>query len=239
MDAEDEYVMLMASLPRIRSPFADVFTPISGFRLRERLGLLSAEDRQVLDALWGALDWRRLGASVPDAEIVRRAGAAAAILPGETLPLVLRDRMELRTTVAALRRRARGLGPPAGRAWGYGRWRDAIVRNWTVEDFGLSRSFPWAGRAARLVAGGDALGMERLLLEEADRLLRRRGARHEFDLEAVAIYVLRWSLAERWTGFNATAAARRFADLVETALDGLSLPEGIRLQSERAEGALS
>lgn len=45
---------------------------------------------------------------------------------------------------------------------------------------------------------------------------------HDFDFEAVALYVVRWDLLERWTRYDAEAAAARFSTLVADALNAAS-----------------
>jgi hypothetical protein len=64
----------------------------------------------------------------------------------------------------------------------------------------------------------DTLALERLILELAYRLLKRRKAEHDFDLEAVVMYVLQWSIVTRWVIYNAEVAARRFEDLAEAGM---------------------
>jgi hypothetical protein len=70
---------------------------------------------------------------------------------------------------------------------------------------------------------GDPLGLERLLLGAVWTHLERIGAGHEFDFEAVVVYVTRWDLVARWTHYDADAALTRFDALLETALEGVDL----------------
>ena len=93
-----------------------------------------------------------------------------------------------------------------------------IARNWRAPAFGLGHIFPWIKDADQLLTQGEAFALEQLLLRLVERDLKRLGALHEFDFEAVVLYVLRWSLIERWTRYNAEAASRRFAQLLA---DGL------------------
>ena len=46
----------------------------------------------------------------------------------------------------------------------------------------------------------------------------RHRAEHQFDFEAVVIYVVKWSIVERWGRYNSAGAARRFEELTESAL---------------------
>ena len=65
---------------------------------------------------------------------------------------------------------------------------------------------------------GDTIALERLVLDEADKRLRRLAGEHLFDFEAVVIYVLQWSMVDRWSRYNSEAAVRRFDDLTESGL---------------------
>jgi hypothetical protein len=65
----------------------------------------------------------------------------------------------------------------------------------------------------------DAPGLERILLEAAWRHADRLVGAHDFDFEAVALYVLRWDLLDRWTRYDAEAAAARFGALIADALN--------------------
>ena len=65
---------------------------------------------------------------------------------------------------------------------------------------------------------GDTAGLERIALEAAWRQAARMQEGHQFDFEAVALYVIRWNILDRWTRYDAEAAAARFSDLVDAAL---------------------
>ncbi|MEM1050481.1 MAG: hypothetical protein AAGI28_00160 [Pseudomonadota bacterium] len=221
--SEHSLIMLMSSLPAPGPLFSEKQTPLSRLRLEARLKLLDDADRAVLDAIESALEWRRMGSDMDDAALLKRVAHAYDIAPSETLRRVIDGRMNIRLCMAALRLRARGEGPPAvDGAWGYGRWRRMLVRNWRAPSFGLDHIFPWIKEADQLLAKGESYALERLILSIVERDLKRHGALHQFDFEAVVIYVLRWSLVERWTRYNAEAASRRFSQILE---DGLNAAE--------------
>ncbi|MEM6833357.1 MAG: hypothetical protein AAF562_07000 [Pseudomonadota bacterium] len=230
MTSEHTFIMLMSSLPAPGPLFAETQTPLSRLRLDARLKQLSEPDHQVLIAIEQALEWRCMEADMNDAALLARVETAKRMTTSQTLLGVIDSRMHIRLCMAALRQRAAGEAPPAadGR-WGYGRWRRVIARNWQAPAFGLERVFPWLKDADRLLTEGDSYALERLLLSLVERDLRRYGALHHFDLEAVVIYVLRWSLVERWTRYNAQAAARRFSKMLD---DGLQAAN--HLTRERA-----
>jgi hypothetical protein len=213
------YVTLVASLPALDDPFIARQTPLSRLRLEVRLRALAPADRRLLEEILDLLAWRRLGRDETDAALAARARALLPRLPDPTLRRAVMHRMEMRTVVAALRRRARGEGPPpAGEVWGSGRWSGTIRRSWTDPALGVSHSFPWVREAAELLAREDTLGLERLLITEAWRTLGRLGVGHDFDLAAVVLYCLRFELVERRVTWDAGAAAGRFAELVAAGL---------------------
>lgn len=215
----DPYVTLVASLPAI-GLLSEKAPPITRARLEERLRALSPEDRAEISAIGRTLSWEAMDLAAPEPELLARAGRTIAGLRHADLRGALRDRLEIRTLIAALRRRARGEAAPAadGPAWGFGPYVERIRAGWALPDFGLGRVFPWASRARELLEAGDHVGMERLALEQAWRAVLRREEGHSFDFEAVAFYVMRWNMADRWSRYDADAAAARFQEMLDAAL---------------------
>jgi hypothetical protein len=214
----DPYVALMASLPAI-GLLAEKAPPINRDRLEARLRALTPEDREEVEAMRALLVWEAFDTVTADAAYLARAERLIARLRSAPLREAARERLELRTIVAALRRRHAGEeAPPAEARWGYGRHLSRIRANWASPDFGLGRMFPWIAPARDMLEAGDVTGLERLLLETAWRAIERRAFGHAFDLEAVVFYLMRWSLADRWARYDADAAAARFAEALEAAL---------------------
>jgi hypothetical protein len=219
MSGPDAYVMLLSSLPHHGALTRTKQTPLSRLRLNARLKVLAPEDAEALQLVEDLLSWELVQKLGSDAEVVRRAKQTMASLDSPFLKAVLRQRLELRTVIAALRRRRRGLpAPRTGEVWGFGRWTDHIARNWGDPAFGLARVFPWVREADRLIKEDDAYGFERLVLEEVWRDLGRAGEGHTFDFEAVVVYVLRWNVVERWTAYNEATAKECFVGLVEAGM---------------------
>ena len=215
----DEYTMLIASLPHHGPLFAAKRTPINRVKLEARLKILRPDHYEALMLVVNALLWYALPLGLQETGIHARVSEAMDRVESETLRQVVRDRLEIRTCVAALRHRAAGeTSPPAGKDWGYGRWRNHIARTWSEPSFRLDGVFPWLREADQLLRDGETLKLERLLLEVVWRNLGRYAAKHEFDFEAVVIYVLRWNVIARWTLYNSEAATQRFAGLVDSAL---------------------
>ena len=219
MADRDRYVALISSLPSSEKLFLAKQPPLSRLRLNRRLRVLTPEDAEALRLVEHALDWRELPMSASDADVIARGRDALSRLKSPTLGSIVRERLEIRTAMSALRRRSRGEGAPQGDTrWGFGRWVDHIRRNWTEPTFRLDGVFPWLQEANRLLAGDDPVALERLLLQHSHRLLSRHAADHLFDLEAVVIYVLKWDIFDRWARANAVAATRRFEDLAAAGL---------------------
>lgn len=215
--------MLISALPSPEALFVAKQTPLSRLKLDQRLLVLSDEDAKVLHMIENALNWRSLPMTVTERDVIDRARRVMQYIDNETLQQIVRDRLEIRTCIAALRRRAQGEGPPSKETpWGIGRWVGHIARNWTEPTFRLDGVFPWLREANRLLREGDAIALERLVLEESDKRLRRLSGEHLFDFEAVVLYVLEWSMVDRWSRYNAETAVRRFDDLTEAGLGGFA-----------------
>jgi hypothetical protein len=138
--------------------------------------------------------------------------------------------------IAALRRRAAGQdAPPAGEIWGYGRYVERIRANWREPAFGLDRSLRWILPVKERLDKDDVGGVERILLETAWRQADSLVGAHDFDFEAVALYVVRWNLLDRWTRYDAEAAAARFGELVTDALD--AAPASLKTDADLMEAA--
>jgi len=224
MAPADRYLTLLASLPAHGPLFGAKQTPLSRLRLNKRLSWLEPDDAEDLARLAALTDWHQQRFDVDDEAVVRQAEQSIGQIRNDFTRELAAWRLELRTVVAALRRRRAGGTPPSGRRrWGYGRWVPHISRHWGEPHFGLERAYPWLPEAKRLLDADDPLGLERVLLGTVWAHLERIGAGHYFDFEAVVVYVTRWDLVARWTRYDADAALVRFEELLETALEGITL----------------
>ena len=219
MDSQaTRYTLLLTSLPALPPSFAAAYNPISRIQLDRRLQLLQEQDREQLARIEALTDWGQLGLHDDDAALATAARHGLQEIDSEPLRELVLWRLELRTAVAALRRRARGEAAPGPGPWGVGRWCDHIVRHWGEADLGLGRVFPWLGEASRLLASGDSLALERLLLGAVWDHIGRAADGHHFDFEAVVVYVLRWDISARWAGHDSSIAHKRFDALVQNGL---------------------
>ena len=219
MSASHRYAMLISSLPYHSALFGALRAPLSRIRLRQRQRLLDDADRACLRVVANLLEWSRLGMERSDADLIDRARAELPKLDNAFARDLVTWRLELRTVVAALRRRQRGQATPTGHeGWGYGRWLGHIRRHWNEPQFHLERVYPWLAEARTLLEAGDALGVERRLLDVVWKHLSRVEEGHYFDFEAVLIYSMRWDLVARWTTYRGEEAALRFAEMVREGL---------------------
>lgn len=223
----------MSSLPALGPVLQARHVPINRARLERRLTQLAPHHRAELNALARLLAWSRLPLLEADSALVRRARTFVPTLSSSALADIARDRLEMRTLIAALRHRHAGAErAPEGRDWGYGRFLSKIAANWREPNFGVERAFPFIRPAREALEKGDVQRVERIFLETAWNQVDRVAASHVFDYDAVAFYVIRWHLLERWTRYDAEAATRRFNTMVGHALadasdrlTGLSLEE--------------
>ena len=224
MSDNSKYVTLICALPYHGPLFGAVRPPLSRIRLNEYLEQLEPDDKADLDSVSLLLDWSSQTRTRDDARILSDARERVPDLQNALAREVVQWRLELRSAVAALRRRQRGeSAPPSGRDWGYGRWLSTIARHWNDSDLGLGRVYPWIDEARGLLAAGSSVELERLLLGVVWRDLERRSEGHEFDFEAVLLYCMRWEVVARWIRYQAAPAATRFEYLVREGLADIDL----------------
>ncbi len=222
MSSPHQYIALVTSLPHLGKLFSRRDVPISEFRLRRRMAMLEQGHADLLRDLVEVTAWAGVAKFHRDSDVIRRAREVIARLADyPDLQHLVSARMETRTLIAALRRRKSGQEAAGDISnWGYGRWCGHIRSYWTDPAFGLGHFMPWVGEAHRLMQAGDHIALERLSLNEVYRQLDHYGTLHEFDFEAVGIYVLRWVIVERWSRYNEMDAKQRLQELLEDALSG-------------------
>ena len=210
-----QYYTLMSSLPALPRFERAERLPINEVRLVERLSMLDPDDRMVVERTASFLAWQRQPAERTDAEVVvffRQMADWTSSYP--VLRQMIEHRMNLRTVLAALRRRHRGLSAPAaGEAWGVGPWVPHIERHWEEADFGLAAIFPWIPQARQYLVAGETLPLERLLMgliwDRVDLLTPDM-----FAFDTVLAYLFKWDILRRWLACHRKAAQIRFETLV-------------------------
>ena len=218
-----KYVTLMSSLPPLGQLFGLTQTPLSRLKLENRLKLLDAKDTERLNQIANLIAWSQQPKERTDSQFVADAERLLAELHNPTLQEIITFRFDLRTIIVALRRRHRGeTAPPVDQSWGVGRWVKCIEENWTQVGFGLEGMFPWVLEVNRLLKANDSVALERLQFELNWKMLDRFAVGHYFDFEAVVIYLMRWSLVDRWTRYDGEEAVKRFEELVDEGIEKFS-----------------
>jgi hypothetical protein len=208
--------MLMASLPPLGDLFGQNQTPLTEIQLRHRLRFLTDQDSKTLSQIEQLVRRSKQPAEWTDAQIVGSTKALLHHLRSNTLKQAVEFVVNLRTIVAALRRRKLGENsPPKQSDWGYSPWIKRIERHWTEPDFGLGSAVHWLPEAGRLWDNDDSVELERLILVESWKQFSRLSNGHYFDFAAVVLYVLRWSLINRRVNYDRETAQKRFNSLID------------------------
>ena len=194
-------------------------TPISRFKLDERLQMLEPEDAKDLGLIENLVHWNRIPMEITDFEMIKRGEQARDQLSNQFIKEIVRWRLELRTAVVALRlRKIQQKFPTNTRKWEYARWLPYIEKHWNESAFAMGKIFTWMPDAEKFLQEGNYLALERLLLNLSWEHYGRVADAHFFDFEAVVIYVLRWDVIDRWSHYNVEKAKKRFIEMTETAL---------------------
>ena len=213
---EERYYTLIASLPALPHFETAERLPINRERLDRRLRMLREDDAATLALVRRLTEWQQ-PLDLPDADIVRRYRAESAGLANPRVAELVAFRLELRTVVGALRRRAAGHPVSVG-DWGVGPWLRRLVDHWAEPDFGLRAVLPWLPSVRERLDAGDHLGLERLVFGLVWDHCRRIEDDRGFAFEAVVAYVFRWDILRRWLSHDAGAAAARIEALARDAL---------------------
>jgi len=212
------YVTLMSSLPSAKGLFTGKVPPLSRLKLEKRLQMLTADDQKRLHSIEQVLDWRFMQVGTTQSDLMLRQKHAVNSIQSRTLLRLLRERLEIRTLVLALRMRHQGQSAPTEPNWGFGRWKKHIERHWNEPAFHLSHVYPWATKAELLLQEEKPYELEQLLVDVAFTKLQRATAQHLYDFEAVVIYVLKWNLVNRTVQYNSHVASNRFEKLLAETL---------------------
>ncbi len=191
------YHALIASLPHLPHPRRAAGLPIGPARLRERLAWLSPADATRLARLIEALAWTPPPARWPDGAWLDAWRDALRQEPDPALRGVGHFHLEWRLLIAALRCRRGGLPPVIDAAAGLPYARQ-LRHHGQAPQFGLQHRHPWLALAERLLAQGDGVHLERLLIERAWRALETLDRPPGFGFRAVVAYRLRWELLAAW-----------------------------------------
>ncbi len=213
-----QHVTLLSSLPALPYFTRAKALPISGERLRSRLGMLAPDDAETLGRAWEFVRWRLGTTDVADAELVKAYERLDDSPRGRLIRECVGAQLEIVTVLAALRRRRDGEATAPATAWGIGPLVATISRRWTHPDFGLAHRLPWLPRAQALLEQDEFLALETLVLTLAWEQLDGIGRGHTYALQNVIVYLLKWDILDRWLSMNPARAAARFDALLEQVL---------------------
>ena len=224
------YYQLVASLPFLPRPREAERLPINQARLDERLSMLRPDDREVVGQLLRFVRWQNHDLSEDDAAV---AGQYEALLAGNPHPAVrsaITFRMNLRTVMAALRRRRRGESEPPSSRWGAGPWVRHIESHWSHPDFRLASVFPWISRAREHLERDETRELEELAMALTWEDLDRSALGKPFQLEAVIAFLFKWDILHRWLAYGEETARIQFDRIAEAMFGG-------KLESTKGESA--
>ena len=209
------YYTLVASLPRLPYFETAEWLPISRKQLDQRLTMLNPQHSLQLREAERLVEWHRQPITRTTEQVARNYQRVMALVTDRDLREFVEYRMAQRTALVALRRRQLGLGIPADdELWGVGPWLPLIKSGWDRNDLGLGHLLPWIAEADQHLASGDALQLERLLMDAVWTRLGRIAERSPFGFEPVIAFVFRWDILQRWLSYDAVKGKIRFQELV-------------------------
>jgi hypothetical protein len=218
---QNQYYDLIASFPHLKDFMRAERSPISRERLRERMSMLLREDRNTIKHIAAFVQWQRHPLERTDEEMIAEYKHLQDLITDERVMEVVNVRIDVRTIMAALRRRARGLpAPRKGVQWGMGRWVRHIEENWDDPDFKLGSIYPWISQAREYISSADPVQMEKLLMSENWGRLDSLTGISNFEFEVVVAYLLKWDILSRWVGYDGNEARMRFEDLMTEVMHG-------------------
>jgi len=216
------YYTLVSSLPPLPHFERAERLPITRYRLDQRLRMLEAEDASQLSAAEALIGWRpQRPVAKADEEMHRYYRAVIDRPLHPALREFIEFRMDQQTAMAALRRKRSRMGlPSGGQRWGAGRWVRWIEEHWDDPDFRLGSIVPWISEARNYVESGEAVHLERLLMNTSWQRLSRMADRNLFGFEAVIAYVFRWDIVKNWLAHDGEAGKKKFQELMKEVMDG-------------------
>ncbi len=212
----ETYYALVASLPKLPHFEEAEWLPVSRKQLDQRLTMLNQRDWEELRLAEALSLWQRQPIARTTDQLRHGYRTFNRIVTNENLRDFVDLRMSQRTALVALRRQRLGLGPPAdGEPWGVGPWVRRIEAGWERPGLGLGSMLPWVEHARTLLDEGNAVELERLLMNDIWQRLSRLADAHPFRFEQVFAFTFRWDVLQRWRSYDTEAARTRFQDLIQ------------------------
>ena len=211
------YYTLVCALPNLPNLAACKQLPISRIALDRRLTMLSDEDLLQLQLAEKLYHQSELSLqNLPDQPLIKDWQRQLEKITSKTIQERISLRLEWQTLLAALRYRREGHSPE--NFYGYGRWTGLIRSHWHDPLFGLDTAMPFFGKLQPLLNKGHSGELEDQLnaLLWKDLLFVERS--HQFTLETVICFVLRWGFAEKHIKSDAALALDSFKRMSEQLL---------------------
>lgn len=227
-----DYYTLLTALPWLPSLEQCKQLPISRIALDKRLTMLTDQDRAqlvMIESLYHP-NWSHYEGQV-DQNLVAVWQRKLNEVESSVLVEQISFNMELRTFLAALRSRARGLENP-DLFYGIGRWVTRIRKHWFEPSFGLDEISPELKQLQRILAKENPILLEQYINRQLWGRLSQAERQSCFSFDALACYVLRWSIAEQILQDDSDVALQQFNGLNQHLLASSSL------QQQLAEGSL-
>ncbi|MEM5535663.1 DUF2764 family protein [Neptuniibacter pectenicola] len=227
-----DYYTLMTALPWLPDLEQCTQLPISRIALDRRLTMLSEHDSEQLsriEAVFNPIIDQHI--SLTDKDFITQWKATVQQVESPRMLALINDQMELKTLLAALRCRAGGLEDPS-QFYGAGRWVQLIKKHWFEPGFGLDRVCPQLLQLQRLMAKEKPMLVEDYYNQQLWTRLRQAEHCVQFSFEALACFVLRWSIAERCLRYDGDKAVDTFNRSRSALLDRSGLNQQL-LQGNR------
>ncbi len=208
------YYTLAASLPPLPSRFDTGPLPITRKTLRQRLELLDEDDHNLMNRVIEFFAWDRQVLDSTDRMVLQTHQRLIDATGNEVVKQIVRHRFEMRTLVAAIRRKRDGESPPTG----YPPLVQLIRRNWETPNFNLASRYPWIDPFITASQSGKLAEAQQVLFNDLWTAWTRLGQRYHFTFESILLYVARWEIVERWTSQDADRGRERFKELIRETL---------------------
>lgn len=210
------YYTLIASLPYLPPVTRAKVLPLSRQVLDSRLTLLEPADRALTARAEQFLEWQHQSALIMDREILDQYRMLVHDLGHPALVDIIEQRMTIRSLMAAVRLRQRGIPPPES-PWALPVLQAELERQWQRPDFGMAHRYPWLPGACRLYTSGQAMALQTLLTEVVWHYLSAWEHKHDFTFDQVLVYLFKWDILQRWLSYDESAARRQFRNLADAA----------------------
>lgn len=192
-----DYYTLMTALPWLNDIEQCQQLPISRIALDKRLTMLSDLDGEQLQTIESVYhpNWSEFEGQV-DKDVVGVWKKKMAEIQSPVILMLIDFHMELRTLMAALRSRGAGLENPE-LFYGIGRWVGRIRKHWFEPGFGLEAICPQVTSVQRLMAKDNPMLLEQYINQQLWESLCQAERQYHFSFDALACYVLRWTMVDK------------------------------------------